>query len=334
MPIVQPPMMPNQRDDFDESQMFSNLELPPNYNPVPNHHFATHHTPMQPMMVTPPAPSLKKYYRVAGPHISLSTKGAYFPQGAIELTSSGDIPVFPMTASDEMLLKSPDALMSGLALEKLFESCVPAIKYPRLVSVPDIDVILLGIRMATYGNKMPLTAFCPKCKTENSFDCDLPALFSTMKHTDPDSSVKLNDEIVVYVRPYNLENATRMALVTFEETRRLQALEAGGSMDGIMRATEVDRTMKKINIANQRTMADCVHTIVIPEGKVSDKNEIYDFILNSPKSMTELIDNKISDLNKSGIEKKISACCISCEHKWETEVEFDPSNFFDAPSSK
>jgi hypothetical protein len=169
MPRVNQP-----HEDFDEQAMFSPSALP---MPPKKASKMAHLNPQ-----LPSGGVLSKYYRyrVPGPHIKLATRGVFFPPNAIEMTLAGDIPVFPMVSADEMLLKSPDALMSGLALEKLFESCVPAIKTPRLISAPDIDVLLLAIRVATYGNKMALAANCPACKHENSFDCDLPSLLATM----------------------------------------------------------------------------------------------------------------------------------------------------------
>jgi phage FluMu protein Com len=282
--------------------------------------------------VSAPLSVLSKYYRIPGPHVMLATKGAYFPARAIEMTATGDVPVFPMKASDEMLLQSPDALLSGLALEKLFESCVPAIKTPRLISTPDIDILLLAIRVATYGNKMDLEVRCPKCKHENSFDCDLPSLLATIRYTDTDGSVRLSDDVIAYVRPYNLDNATKLALVSYEETRRLQALEVT-EMDGKMRATEVNRTMKIISHATKAITADCVYKIVVPEGTVTNKDEILEFISNVPKPWVEKIDEKIKALNDSGIDKTIHAHCEECKHEWDTEVEFDPANFFEGQSS-
>ena len=82
--------------------------------------------------------TLKKYYRMPGVHIRLPTNGAFMPPGSVEFTMSGDIPVYPMRGADELLLKSPDALMSGYAIEELLKSCVPAIQFPRLVSSPDL----------------------------------------------------------------------------------------------------------------------------------------------------------------------------------------------------
>lgn len=348
------PRVNHPTDDFDEGSLYKmpedfdqhlqaqqppfNLQMPP---VVPRKVTPTQEAVApQPMM--PPHPDLgrhhhhgsvlSKYYRIPGPHVKLATNGAFLPRNAIQMTQSGDIPVLPMRAADEMLLKSPDALMSGLALERLFESCVPAIKTPRLISTPDIDVLLLAIRVATYGNKMELSVNCPHCNTENAFDCDLPSLLQTMKFTDTDGSVRLSDEVVTYVRPYNLDNATRLALVAFEETRRLQALD-NENLDGKQRADEVNTTMERINQENKRVLADCVYKIVVEEGEVSNKQEIYDFITNIPKSWSEKINDKIKKLNDSGIDKKIHADCSSCGKEWHSEVEFDPANFFEKPSS-
>lgn len=313
----------------------------PNLHAHPN--APTHaHQPVPPMM--PPQPSLpphphlgnasilSKYYRVPGPHTKLATNGAYMPRGSIVFTAAGDLPIYPMVAADEMLLKSPDALMSGLALEKLFESCVPAIKAPRLISTPDIDVLLLGIRVATYGDTMNLTTLCPECKHENSFDCNLPSLLDTMRFTDPDGSVRLSDDVLVYVRPYNMDNATKLALMAFEETRRLQALE-NETMNGQQRAKEVSLTMERIDGANKEVLLDCVYKVVVEEGEVTNKLEIQQFLANIPKPWTEKIDEKIKTLNDSGIDKSLHVTCEQCAHEWDTEVEFDPANFFEDRSS-
>ena len=99
---------------------------------------------------------LTKYFRIPGVHIKLPTHGAFMPTGSVAFTMNDEVPVYPMRGMDELLLKSPDALMNGYAIEKLIESCVPAIKFPRLISSPDLDVILMAIRAATYGETITL----------------------------------------------------------------------------------------------------------------------------------------------------------------------------------
>ncbi len=83
-------------------------------------------------------------------------------------------------------------------------------------------------------------------------------------------------------------------------------------------------------------LASCIIKIVVPNAEVSDYPAIVDFIANIKKPWTEKIDNKIKEISTGGIDKSISIVCANekCKHEWKTEVEFNPSNFFDAASSR
>ena len=61
---------------------------------------------------------LAKYYRMPGVHVRLPSNGAFMPPGSVQFTVTGEVPIYPMRAADELLLKSPDALMSGYAIEE------------------------------------------------------------------------------------------------------------------------------------------------------------------------------------------------------------------------
>jgi hypothetical protein len=271
---------------------------------------------------------LAKYFRMPGVHIALPTKGAFYPPGMIEFTDSHELPVLPMRAADEILMKSPDALMSGYALEKLIESCVPSIKNPKLVSTPDLDVLLLAIRVASYGNKMGVETTCPKCKTENSFDCDLPSIIASMTDVPSEISVRLTSEIVAYLRPFNLKNATKMSLIAFEQTRKLQSLDLGAEEATRIRSiNESYDTLTKENVA---AAADCVIKVVVPEGAVTDKKSISEFIMGAPSDFINKIDDKLREINALGIDRRIKVKCPNeeCGHDWESEIQFDPTTFF------
>jgi hypothetical protein len=97
--------------------------------------------------------------------------------------------------------------MSGLAIEKLISSCVPAIKTPALISAPDLDVLLIAIRAATYGNMMPVDVECPKCSEELSFDCDLGAVLGTMVEVPETLDLRLSKDVVVVMKPHSLQSA-------------------------------------------------------------------------------------------------------------------------------
>lgn len=287
------------------------------------------------IVVQPAGNPLAKYFRVPGLHVRLPTGGVFLSEGGVELATDGTVPVFPMRAADELLLKNPDALMSGYAIEKLLESCVPAIKYPKLVSAPDMDVLLLAIRAATYGDVMEIQASCPKCQHTNTFECNLPALIEKVTVCPSDTSVRLTDDLVVYVRPYNLENQTRLSLATFEETRKVQALDLSETATAEQRTLQMNTSMETLAELSADLMAQCVTRVVTPEGEVTDRTYIGDFFGNITRSWTQKIEKMLTELNSAGIDKTLHVTCqrADCGAEWDTTVEFDPSNFFDSGSS-
>lgn len=269
---------------------------------------------------------LAGYFRMPGLHVALPTRGVFLPEGEYEPTLVGDVPVYPMKASDELLLRNPDALMSGLALESLVASCVPAIQSPRMVSTPDLDVILLAIRAATYGDNMDLEVDCPSCGQENSFTCNLPSIMGTMTYVDPINEVKLSPEVSVLLRPYNLATATKIASGSFNEARVLQMAQDSEDEETIKNARNA--SFEKMSDLSLDAMADCVISITVPGAVVTDKANILEFMTNTNQAWVKKIGAKLEEINKKGIDKGVDAKCSKCEHEWRPEIEFDPTSFF------
>lgn len=327
-------------DDYNEAEMFGGAVPPPipqahvaqqpqrvGHMGTPPHLQAPQNFQMPPQPPAQPGNPLAKYFRIPGLHLTLPTKGAFFKPGQYEPTVNGEVPVFPMKASDELLMKNPDALMSGYALEQLILSCVPAIKNPQDVSTPDLDALLLAIRAATYGENMEVRLPCPECEHENGFDIHLPSVMSKMTYIEPVNDVRLTDDVIVYVRPYTLSTATRLAIATFEETRKLQA------MDGIEDINEItamrNESFKRMTALNNEAISDSVIAVVVPEGKVTDRRAIIEFIQNCEAGWTREIEKKLLEINQLGVDKSLQLKCDKCGHEWEDSIEFNPSSFFE-----
>ena len=92
---------------------------------------------------------LQKYFRQPKIYLSLPSKGHWYPEGAIEMTENGELPVYAMTAKDELAFKTPDALLNGQSVVDVVKSCLPNIKDPWLMPSIDVDAILIAIRIAT-----------------------------------------------------------------------------------------------------------------------------------------------------------------------------------------
>ena len=119
---------------------------------------------------------LGKYYRQPQIYVTLPTKGKYYPADVYTPSETGEIPVFPMTAMDELAFKTPDSLISGQSTVDVIKSCVPNLKNPWKMTNYDTDTILLAIRVATYGEVMPMTYSVPGTTMTVEHSVNLPAL--------------------------------------------------------------------------------------------------------------------------------------------------------------
>ena len=306
------PTMETTMDDFNEEDMFSPQAI------------ETRPAPILPKSTNP----LAGYFRVPGLHVELPTRGAFLPKGTYNPTMAGDVQVYPMRASDELLLRSADALMSGYALEEMIKSCVPAIGDPRKLSTPDLDVVLIAIRAATHGDVMEVDVPCPECGHQNSFDCHIPTLMKTMTYVEPHNEVRLSPDVVVNVQPYNLECVTKISLGTYEETRKIQGIEE----DNPERTKMINESYSKMSKLNLDAISMSIISIAIPNATVTNPKDIREFIAQTSQAWVKKIENKLSELNALGVDKKMFVACTKCSHEWQTEIEFDPASFFDSGS--
>ena len=69
---------------------------------------------------------LSKYFRQPSVYVGLPSGGNY-PPTVMERSQTGEISVQPMTARDEVIFKTPDALMNGQGVVDVIQSCFPHI---------------------------------------------------------------------------------------------------------------------------------------------------------------------------------------------------------------
>ena len=103
---------------------------------------------------------LNKYFRQPSVYIKLPSDLGY-SKDVIDMTSTTELPVSPMTAMDEIKFKTPDALMNGQGVVDVIQSCIPNIKNAWEIVSYDLDTVFIGIRIATYGETMDITYTVP-----------------------------------------------------------------------------------------------------------------------------------------------------------------------------
>ena len=90
---------------------------------------------------------LKQYFRQPAIYIKLPSQGQFYPEGALDMPPNGELPVYPMTAIDEITYRTPDALFNGNATVNVIQSCMPNIRDPWSIPAMDVDTILVSIRI-------------------------------------------------------------------------------------------------------------------------------------------------------------------------------------------
>ena len=116
---------------------------------------------------------LANWYRQHKIYVKLPSKGKFYKKGALDISANEEYPVYAMTAKDELMFKTPDALLSGQSTVEVIKSCIPAITDPWSMPSIDLDFCLIAIRVATYGESMEVGTDCPHCKASNSYDINL-----------------------------------------------------------------------------------------------------------------------------------------------------------------
>jgi len=269
---------------------------------------------------------LAGFYRQPKIYVTLPSKGEFYPPGSLDVSADGSYPVYSMTAKDELLFKTPDALLSGQSTVELIKSCVPAILDPWKMPSIDLDFCLIAIRIATYGDKMEVNCNCPHCEAENSYDVDLTAWFNLFTKFTYTKEVDV-DPLLVHIRPYNYREITKTAIKSMEQQRIFNIINDETLSDEV-KLEKFGQSFVKLTELTVEVIADCITQIDTPDGSVNDKAMIKDFISNCAKDVFEKIQTHIVNM-KTQIEFAAhNVECGNCKKEFNLPITMDQANFF------
>lgn len=269
---------------------------------------------------------LSAFFRQPKIYIKLPSNGEFYPAGSLDKSESSDYPVYAMTAKDELMFKTPDALLSGQSTVEVIKSCVPSILDPWKMPSIDLDVILVAIRIATYGENMEVTANCPQCETENNYELNLVQWLGSIGSFQYEPILKI-DPLTIHVRPYSYQELTKTSLKTFEQQRILNIVNDDNISDE-KKVEMFGESFVKLTELTVDIIASCIARIDAPSGTTADPQHIKDFINNAPREIFDAISKHITGM-KSEIEfKPVDASCESCGQQFSMPVTMDQSNFF------
>ena len=270
---------------------------------------------------------LSKFYRQPAVYIRLPSDGRYWPEGSIEIPPNREIPVLPMSAKDDIAMRNADALMNGSTTVDIIQSCIPDIKDAWQTPSIDIDSLLIAIRLASYGNKMEFDTACAKCGEELSYESDLGQVLGSISIPDFDKPLEVND-LLIWFKPNNYTEMNDTNQQKYQQQRLVKSLTESKLGEEEM-IKQFKQAVNELTLATIGKLSCFIDHIITPDGiKVSDKDQIREFVQNADQKMYNAIKDHLSSVNQEYKIKNIDIKCSACGHEDQRSFQFEPSNFF------
>lgn len=273
---------------------------------------------------------LKAFFRQPAIYLKLPSNGSFWPEHSIEFTANRELPVYPMTAVDEITYRTPDALFSGQSVVNVIQSCVPNIKDAWQTPFVDVNSILIGIRIASYGHNMEVGTTCPACNTEEDFELDLRTVLDQMHSPDYTETVVSGDLEVIF-QPMNYQQQNSINLEQFELQRTIQMIP-GSDLPEDEKLSRMAAIMKQLTELTVKAITLSVAAIRTPHTTVTDNEHIEEFLNNCDRTVFAAMRDRAIELRRSSELNPMKLTCSNCNHEYEQQLTLDMANFF-APAS-
>jgi len=268
---------------------------------------------------------LKQYFRRPAVYLKLPSGGKGYNQDTLNTPETGELPVYPMTAIDEITSRTPDALFNGAAVVDLIKSCVPDIKDPWQINSNDLDAVLIAIRAASGGNDLEIESICPKCQNDGKYGVNLVAVLASMKSGDYDSELKIND-LHIKFRPLTYKEMNEAGKGQFEVQRMFASIEA--IEDEAQKASVSESALRRVTELTMALISQAIEYIKTPTALVNEKEYILDFLKNCDKTMYVTIRDHNTMLKSQTELKPLDITCVNCENQYEQPFMLNPTDFF------
>jgi hypothetical protein len=256
---------------------------------------------------------LVSYMRQPKIFIRLPSGGRWWKDGSLSLPENGEIPVYSMTAKDELMLKVPDAWD------------IPSI---------DVDYILIAIRLATFGEQMK-TPINVSNDYELEHVVDLRSVMDYISNNFKwDPIIPVTEDLTVFVKPLTYKDITNAALQTFE-TQKLLQIANDESMSEDDKVKLFQESFAKLTQATVGIVESSVFKVDSSNGSTDNPLHIKEFVQNVDRDVFNTIQSHLENLKiqntlapiRVTVTEDMKASGVSGD-VIEVPLVFDASSFF------
>lgn len=249
--------------------------------------------------------------KMPGEHFTLPSLGLFYTSE--ELSSdveNGEIYISPMVTLDEIILKTPDKLYSGAAIEDVFKRCCPQILKPLELTAPDVDFILTALRKISFGNttEIEFQHDCEKSKSHR-YNLDMGKFIKNTIKIDPTSIVR------EYER--TLKNGQLIKLLPPTFKAALKIYQTALTDVNVDNSTEIEKDVM-----------ESISSMILQVDEITDKPMIIEWLsILKPEIIMEIKDF-INDLAEWGTDFSTKIICKDCGKEIDITSEINPISFF------
>lgn len=268
---------------------------------------------------------LRQYFRRPAVYISLPSKGLGYSPEDLEMPETSELPVYPMTAIDEISARTPDALFNGTAIVDLIKSCIPNIKNPWAIKSMDMDAILIGIRAASGGEMLDIDTTCTSCETSSTYSINLLGSLASLKPGDYETPLEIGD-LKIKFRPLTYKEMNQAATGQFEVQKFFNSLYQIENEEERNKATK--EALEKITFLTMEIISKTIEYIETPNSRVDETDFILDFMKNCDNTIYNAIRDHSTQLKEGTEIKPAHIVCANCNHEYDQPYSINPTDFF------
>jgi bacterioferritin-associated ferredoxin len=269
---------------------------------------------------------LRQFFRQPAIYLRLPSQGDFWPDGSIVMPENKELPVFPMTAIDDITYRTPDALYNGQATVNVIQSCVPNIKNPWQMPATDLNSILVAIRIASFGHDLELSTTCPKCSTEADYTVDLRTVLDQCESPKFGEPMQHGD-LTIWFRPMDYYSQTETGKLQFEQQKSIAMIQES-DMPEEKKIEELNKILARITQLTIEALKYSIHSIQTPQAVVTEPEFIDEFLTQCDRNLFTQIRDHIVSMRDVSEFKPIDLKCENCGNEYKQNIQLDQSNFF------
>jgi hypothetical protein len=189
----------------------------------------------------------------------------------------------------------------------------------------DLDAVLIGIRIASYGHVMDISTTCPSCDSQEEISVDLRAVNDTMKIGNYDQNITISD-LEFWFRPITYKSVNQNNQVQMEQQQAMRLLDSDA--DEQTKLDQLNRSMTVINDTTTNTIANSIAAIKTPQAMVTETEFIADYLRNCDSKIFNQLKEHVIALKKNSEVKPLKLACKECNHQYDQPFTLDLSSFF------